>query len=193
MYIQFVEKVQDEMVRSSIWDILCECDNEFVPSLSSRESSLQNELNLGQGERPVNKPVSYFQEIQQQSFLLAFNQNKELVGFMTFITQHETDILQAYSPSNYITTVCVTASARNQGITRAFYHHILGENDLPEHMKMSYTTTRTWSTNHAHIHVLQSLGFTVVAHLHDHRGPGIDTLYFGKGTGSLSYGLDQGR
>lgn len=40
--------------------------------------------------------------------------------------------------------------------------------------------TRTWSTNDAHIHILQSIGFVMVKNIDNDRGIGINTLYFEK-------------
>jgi len=46
-----------------------------------------------------------------------------------------------------------------------------------------WIATRTWSLNSAHIHILEKLGFALVKRLVDHRGPGIDTVYYGKENG----------
>lgn len=40
--------------------------------------------------------------------------------------------------------------------------------------------TRTWHTNYAHLKVLDKLGFSEIARLPNHRGPGMDTVYFGR-------------
>lgn len=40
--------------------------------------------------------------------------------------------------------------------------------------------TRTWSTNFAHIKILQAFGFETVKVLKNDRGSGIDTVYFKK-------------
>lgn len=41
-------------------------------------------------------------------------------------------------------------------------------------------TTRTWSTNHSHIHVLMKLGFELVKKIDNSRGEGVDTVYYRK-------------
>lgn len=38
--------------------------------------------------------------------------------------------------------------------------------------------TRTWATNAAHFRVLEKLGFSQCARLKNHRGEGMDTVYF---------------
>ena len=40
--------------------------------------------------------------------------------------------------------------------------------------------TRTWSGNLQHIRILESLGFKLLKTIKNHRGKGIDTLYFGR-------------
>jgi len=43
-----------------------------------------------------------------------------------------------------------------------------------------FICTRTWHTNGAHIHILDTFGFREIARLKDHRGPGLDTVYFAR-------------
>ncbi|MFD1019822.1 GNAT family N-acetyltransferase [Thalassobacillus hwangdonensis] len=167
---------EDEKKR--VWEILCECDKEFVPPLSARENSAENEL-LGEGAEDA-EPVEHFEEMIEENFLLAKDQaSGEVVGFLTFRNGYECHELRNHAPSNYITTICVTKTYRNNGITKRFYHHMNKEN-LPEQAHASYVTTRTWNGNGAHIKVLETIGFEVAERLENHRGEGIDTIYFAK-------------
>jgi SAM-dependent methyltransferase len=131
-----------------IWEILCECDQDFFPPLSSRESSYQNELSL-EMKQDV-KPYKYFNEMIGQFFIVALEPTTDrVVGFMTFKHSYSCPELSEYDPSNYITTICVRKHNRNQGITKKLYDFI--EECLPSTYRLPYVTTRTWTGNDAHI------------------------------------------
>ena len=162
-----------------IWDIICECDSEFVPPLSSRNSSTQSNLLIGRQEDQTDKkakPYVYFEGIKNQEFILAEIEGR-VVGFLTFRTNYICDALQDFGVSNYITTLCVDKKHRKQGILSRMYDHM--ENELPEGIHCSKVSTRTWSQNNAHIGMLLKRGYGLQKTLNDDRGPGIDTLYFG--------------
>jgi len=174
-----VEKsIQTDEIKEQIWQILCECDKEFIPALSARESSTQG--NLNNNTSLDVKPQSYFENMITQNFILAIDEETgSLVGFMTFRSNYHCEELKDYAPSNYITTICVKKDYRNHGITKGFYEVIL-ENVEDAELASNFVTTRTWSTNDAHIHLLNKLGFINCTTLKNHRGEGIDTVYFAK-------------
>ena len=175
---KFINKIDSENIKNQIWEILCECDKEFIPFLSSRESSTQSKLDV-LGSDQI-KPVSYFNIMIAQNFILAFdNKVDKVVGFMTFKNNYYCEELESYSPSNYITTICVNKDYRNQGITKGFYRMML--TCLKDELKNPYITTRTWSTNASHIRILEQLNFKITKKLINHRGPNIDTVYYALG------------
>lgn len=178
--IQYVEKLTDEHVNRMVWQLLEQCDTEFVPPLSARESSYQANLNNPPSQLDVvsHKPYQYFEELKDQHCLLAFGESNQLVGFMSFRSPYTCNELRDHSPSNYVTTVIVAPTERNKGITRRLYQSM--EQELPATLQLPFLTTRTWSHNDAHIHLLQDLQFETAAELLDHRGAGIHTLYFAK-------------
>lgn len=162
-----------------IWDMICDCNSEFLPSLSSRNSSTQSNLLTGPQDTQADnkdKPNVYFEEIKKQLFILAELENK-VIGFLTFKTNYICDALLDFGVSNYITTVCVDKKYRNQGILTRMYEHM--ENELPESIGCGRISTRTWSLNNAHISKLLKRGYSLLKTLHNDRGAGIDTLYFG--------------
>jgi ribosomal protein S18 acetylase RimI-like enzyme len=164
------EKLQQDMV-AAVWDLLCECDYEFVPPLSKRDSFYDVGA-CSQGS--VAEPHLYFDELQHQSFLLARVDN-EIAGFMSFRKGYACAELSEASPCNYVTTLCVGSGWRRRGVAKALYDFML------EHYNgMLPVATRTWSTNTGHIYLIRKLGFKLVTHLPDHRGEGIDTLYYAK-------------
>lgn len=155
----------------AVWRLLCRVDREFVPALSGRESTITKKL-VGGGESA--QPEAYFAAVRQQHAILAHLDDR-LAGLMSFRVREEESLLHAYSPATYISTVAVTPEARRMGIARAMYEHIAR---LPAEIASPFITTRTWSTNDTHIPLLVSLGYREVVRLPDHRGVGIDTVYY---------------
>lgn len=175
MEIEFYEQLTD-LVKKDVWEILCESDQEFVPPLSARESSYQSELNSSLGEV---KPYSYFEIMKDQCFLVAREKkSRAFLGFLSFRKDYYCPELVNFSPSNYITTICVNKNYRGRGITSLFYKYM--EKSLPSNCQSLNLTTRTWSSNNSHLHILDKLGFELVVTLKDHRGAGIDTVYYAK-------------
>jgi ribosomal protein S18 acetylase RimI-like enzyme len=171
-----------------IWEILCLCDHEYVPSLSSRNSTSQINLrdradstaipcNHLTTEDMDKKPHAYFRELRNQQFILAEVEDR-LVGFLSFKTEYICDALADFGHSNYITTVCVKPEHRGRGILKHLYDYM--ENGLPASVKCRRIATRTWSGNDAQIHTLMERGYELLQTLVNDRGAGIDTLYFGK-------------
>ena len=103
--------------KDQIWEILCECDGEFYPKLSARESSSQKQLIVDEGGAADVKPVTYFKEMIGQEFLVA-KDGERITGFMTFKTDYICDALREFGISLYVTTVCVRHACRGQGIMK---------------------------------------------------------------------------
>lgn len=165
---------------NDIWEILCECNNEFVPPLSSRNSSSQADLRTGPGAAgacAADQPFVYFEELRKQQFIVAVKDSR-VVGFLSFRTGYICDALSDFGASNYITTVCVRKDSRKQGILTMMYE--LMETCLPDEVDCDRISTRTWSQNDPQINTLMKKGFSIVKRIPDDRGPGVDTLYFGK-------------
>lgn len=173
--IGFYEKVESDELLQDIWKILCECDLEFVPPLSHRDSSYQSVLDKIQHQE--GEPHSYFKTILEQHFILALDRGR-VIGFMTFRHSYTCPELRDYSPSNYITTICIKSIYRNRGIAKKLYNYL--ERQLPETYRLPFLTTRTWTTNLIHHKILEEIGFKQVIRLENHRGPGIDTVYYAK-------------
>lgn len=191
--IKYVGMDASQKEWNDIWEILCLCDHEFVPSLSSRNSTSQTNL-LGAADSTAEsnnhviadnmdtKPYAYFRELHNQQFILA-EVDSRVIGFLSFKTDYICDTLAEFGPSNYITTVCVKPECRGQGILKRLYDSL--ENELPNVIKCRRITTRTWSKNDAQIKTLSKRGYDLLKTLDNDRGLGINTLYFGKVIGRL--------
>lgn len=175
--VNYYNDLSNKVLSESVWKILCECDREFIPHLSARESSYQGVLN--DIKNTHSKPISYFNAMKQQKFIICKECNtNEIVAFMTFKRNYNCDEMSISNKSNYITTICVTKNHRNKGILKLLYNYI--EYKLPKEVRLNYLTTRTWSTNTWHIHTLKKNGYKIINTLVNHRGENIDTIYFAK-------------
>lgn len=178
MELEYVGNSLADTIKQEIWEILCECDGEFFPPLSSRNSTSQNRLSDNAGRE--NEPRSYFDEMIRQNFILSVIDGR-VAGFMSFIKAYSCPALESFGESLYITTVCVKHDRRGKGLLSAMYEEM--ENSVAEKLGCPRISTRTWSQNLRQIHVLNKLGYRAVATIKNDRGEGIDTIYFGKDTG----------
>lgn len=168
----FREKLKKEQILDQIKELVRLCDNEFLPPLSYRDSSIQQNFNIETVSGANTSIDSYFKAISTQSFILAVKENK-VVGFMTFKHNYQNSIIgEEYQPNIYITTIITHPDFRNSGIATQFYNRLIKK------YKSRLIFTRTWSTNRNHIAVLNGKGFHEFARIDDDRGENIDTVYF---------------
>lgn len=154
-----------------------------MPSLSSRNSTKQVDFNLIYNTD--NKPIEYFKKITEQHNILAI-EDGIVIGFMSFIYNYDRNELfnknNIDDINNYISTICVKKEFRRKGITGKMYEYI--ENVLPKDTASQYVSTRTWSTNIAHINLLKKRNYDNTYIMKNDRtledGTKVDTLYFGK-------------
>lgn len=161
----------DAAHEGAVRDLLFACEGEFVPPLSARHSTSQSDL--GTGERHSG-PQAYFDEMREQPIVLAI-QGGDLLGFLSYRPGFVLDFLPG--TSCYVTTVCVDASHRREGVATALYAHVEAL------VRPQGVSLRTWSTNLAQIGALRKRGYECVRTLPDDRGPGVDTVYFLKRNG----------
>lgn len=170
MEIRILNTTEHEKYYKQIKNMLVIADSEFVPPLSQRCSTTQADMTPNSNGGIEN----YFNEMKNQRFVVAV-ENDELLGFVSYRENHTSDDIEPdYVPNIYISTLIVSSNARGKGLTRRMYDHLF------QTYSSSYILTRTWSTNIAHIKILEQYGFTTHKVLIDHRGKGIDTVYFVK-------------
>ena len=170
MRIVYYERITNTNQLSDILNLLTLCDKEFIPPLSHRDSTIQNNLKNNKKHEVI--PTQYFSHIKDQSAFV-IEDNKHVVGFMSFKKNYICEEITASSfPNIYITTIIVHPDYRNKGITNSFYEKMISE------FKDHNVFTRTWSTNDSHIHILLSLKFYEYCRKKDDRGYGIDTVYY---------------
>ena len=168
MEMKLFENLTDPQYLKQVYSLLELGDKEFIPPLSSRDSTTQQSL----GDAVGNGLFDYFNEMKTQCFVLAL-EGDTVAGFMSFKKDYSCDYVPA-AKNLYASTSVVHPDFRGQGLMKKFYLAMIeGYPDRPIY-------TRTWHENHAHLRVLEKLGFTQIAKLENHRGPGIHTVYFGR-------------
>lgn len=178
---EFVPDIRKTRYLDQVWEILCECDKDFVPPLSSRNgtgqknfSSISNGSGRDGEKTGESKPTEYFNKMIQQHFILALDENNDVAGFLSFSIDNP--ILEDITRNIYMSTACIRKKDRGKRISGEFYEYV--EYKLPEEFKRDKILTRTWSTNEKQVHIFTKRGYKPVKVLPNDRGPGIDTIYF---------------
>ena len=172
MEIKITDQTEQESFYPEVLALLEQADGDFVPPLSARSSSTQKDLS----ESTVRSSgvLEYFTQLKSQRFAVVTEQGR-LIAFVSWRENYTCGQISPDTfPNIYITTLIVRPEARGRGVTTALYQALFA------HYADRHIFTRTWSTNAAHIRVLEKYGFSVTAVLKDHRGPGIHTVYFQK-------------
>lgn len=154
-----------------IFELLCDADGDFVPPLSSRESSTQSDFSGG--GKSGTKPLSYFEKIKAQPTVLA-EENGRISGFMSLIKDRKMNIGGRDITALYLSTLIVDRECRGRGISRQMYGYLI------ENFGDKNIVTRTWSSNAAHLSLLGKLGFSLLDTVKNDRGEGTDTVYYGR-------------
>lgn len=184
--IEFIRREMTDSEKDEIWQLLCECDDEFYPPLSSRNSSHQKDLTADVGTARKEKPTTYFNEMIAQEFILTYYRGR-VIAFMTFRENYNCDALADFRDSCYITTVCVSKEFRCRHIMSDMYAYL--ENTVLPQISCKRISTRTWSLNVAQLKKLPQLGYSRHTVLVNDRGNGVDTVYFVKETEAEQFGF----
>lgn len=150
-----------------IRQLLVKADKEFIPPLSARSSTTQQSLSDSNAAGGID---AYFAAMESQPVVVALEEGS-VAGFMAFKFDHTCDVITR-TPNLYASTSVVHPDHRGKGLMRCFYEQMIAR--FPDRPVF----TRTWSTNASHLHVLGKLGFSQIACLKNHRGEGLDTVYF---------------
>ena len=173
MEFVLLSEEQKNAYRAQIFDIMLEGDKDFVPPLSARFSTSDMSFSANTGAK--NGINAYFEDMIREQILAAV-EDGVLLGFVTFKRDLVNGVIGADTlPNLYICTLLLSPAARGKGLTKAMYAHLF--NTLyPE----ANIYTRTWSTNTAHLKILEHFGFSLIKRIKNDRGAGIDTVYFEK-------------
>lgn len=187
-YLKPIELIKCKDYMNNILDILVECDKEFVPPLSSRNSTRQVDFNFKGIYDTDKKPIEYLKKITEQHNILVI-QDGAVIAFMSYIYDYDRNEFfnkkNIDDINNYISTICVRKEFRSKGIAEKMYEYI--ENALPKDISSQYVSTRTWSTNISHINLLKKRNYENTHTIKNDRiledGTKVDTVYFCKKLG----------
>ena len=172
MEFKLLNAAEVERHRAAFLEMMREADSDFVPPLSQRFAPKDKS---GEKEGTENGILRYFESMKKEQILAAL-EGGELLGFVTFVRDLSCHCIDKSTfPNLYIGTLIVRRAARGRGVTRQMYTYL-----FDALCPACSLFTRTWSTNMAHISILQKFGFGEIARLANDRGEGIDTVYFGK-------------
>ena len=173
MRFELLTKSQKALYREEILGMMRFSDKDFIPPLSARSSTTQKDLS---GIRSVENGIElYYSQMEQQQILCVF-EGETLLGFVSYRENYTCDqITEDTFPNIYLSTLIVKPEARGKGLTRKMYEYLFWDQYRDRNI-----FTRTWSTNSAHIKILDGFGFTLIQRLENDRGNGIDTVYFRK-------------
>ncbi len=160
--------------RNAVWSLLVAVDSEFVPPLSSRDSTTTKRLRPS--DPAAGGPRAYFERLVTQASLLA-TRDGSLLGMMSFIVRHREPLLAEWSPASYVSTVAIARRFRRDGVARALYESVL---HIPADLSSPFVATRTWSGNLSHMALLADLEFLEVARVTDDRGVGVDSVFYAR-------------
>lgn len=169
MTLQLLSPFEKDRYGPAIRELLTRGDREFVPPLSARNSTKQAELSGG--EPLADGILSYYNELMTQEILAAL-EGESLLGFVSFRKDY-TDGRITERPNLYISTLLLAPEARGKGLTMTLYDELFFR--LYPNRSVF---TRTWSTNTAHVKILNRFSFEEYHRIQNHRGAGIDTVYY---------------
>ncbi|RKI63614.1 N-acetyltransferase [bacterium 1xD42-67] len=155
----------DKTQRDQVLKILESCSDEFVPPLNQRHSPTQENFTK------EDTMGSYYEEVLKHQFILALEQ-EQIIGLLAFLDGPSF----LSQPAIYISVVCVSKTYRGLSVAHSLYSTLLSV--VPCHYCKDVFIVRTWSTNTIHQQLLSHLGFTIEKIIPNHRGNGIDTIYY---------------
>ena len=97
-----------------------------------------------------------------------------LLGFVSFKENYTNDVISDNNlPNIYLSTLMLKSEARGKHLTQKMYDYLF--NTLYADRSIF---TRTWSTNFAHLKILEKFHFKLIKTIKNDRGNNIDTVYF---------------
>lgn len=166
-----LQSAKDSEIKDEIKKLLLSEDKSFVPPLSSRTSTTQNFSSNQTVEHSID---NYLATIANQS-IIVLKDGRTVAGFLSYRREYECADAGTKSYA-YVSTIIVNPRYRGQRLAYDMYYELFSrmqKTSMP-------VVTRTWSTNTAHLHILDQLGFKLMKRINNDRGEGIDTVYYRK-------------
>lgn len=158
--------------KSLLSSILEICDEEFIPPLSVRSGTTQKNLTDIKSNSDI---LDYLNQVVKQQYNIVKMKDSSMLGFMSFTINPKIYVFNPYKGNCYVSTVCVVPFWRGKGLCQDFYSCLIS---WAKDNKYKFISTRTWSSNNDHIHILEKVKFNKIKEIVDGRGTGINTCYF---------------
>jgi len=165
---------QPATYRTDVRRLLVASDDSFVPPLTSPDRA---GMSRASGQAGPSEIDGYVSACLNRPMIGALDDDR-LVGFASFEPMVESEPLGEYTPTNHLTVLVVDEAYRNNGLATSFYNYLF--DSLPPALHQPAVSTKTWSTNGAHLAILDSLGFECVSRIEDDRAKGVDTVYYAR-------------
>ncbi|MDO5728994.1 MAG: N-acetyltransferase [Actinomycetaceae bacterium] len=165
--------------KTAVADLVAHADHEFIPPLSSRSSTTQQRLDLTIDSSQTASTDAYCRELETQSFVFAVasgdtaTAKENIIAFLSY-RPHTTLFDRKRPLSHYVSTIIVDPHYRGQGVAQRLYNALFA---IADEQGVS-VSTRTWSTNNAHIALLKKNHFNLITTIPNDRGEGLDTVYY---------------
>lgn len=173
MWFKVMSTTDKDKFKADLLQMLKNSDKDFVPPLSSRRSTTQSDFSLSGGSE--DGILNYYNEMNNQQILGVLDEDK-LIAFVSYKEDYLSEqVTGGKLPNIYVSTLLLKPEARGKHLTYRIYDYLF--NTLYPN---SSVFTRTWSTNIAHIKILDKFGFENYITKVNDRGDGIDTVYFRK-------------
>lgn len=160
--------------RSDVRRLLAAADDSFVPPLTAPERTEMSRA----GDGPASTDLDSYVAACLDRPMVGAVGDGQLVGFASFEPLVDSEPFAAFTPTNHLTVLVVEEACRNQGLATEFYHYLF--ESLPADRHQPAVSTKTWSTNEAHLAILDALGFECTHRVPDDRAPGVDTVYYAR-------------
>lgn len=150
-----------------IYMILSECDSEFIPPLSDRNSCDTRNFEIKENK---NNITEYFNSIFHlpRIFFMGYSSKDEQFHSFAVVTPKNA------SNELYINVCCVQSNYRQCGMGKNL---ILGVINYAKTHHYNKVVTRTWSTNEVQISLLKKLNFKLKSHTKEIRTQNVFSVY----------------
>lgn len=174
--INFYYPLGNEKIEEQIIDLLVEYDEDFIPSISSSRMDF-----LKSPTKREAMKIYLEQKRKISSYLIAFNEKDEVIGFFNFIRNNnkQTNFLIPFNPHVRLDTMLIKKEYRGKGVGQILFHAFLEEiKNNP--MQERFIIRSTWSTNLSQLHLFKKQGFVPFHHENIEGFESIQRLYFYK-------------
>lgn len=152
--------------KKAIRELVESVDDDFSPPLSSRKKAIQLDFHETGGSMD-----EFIDDLLDNEAILAFVDGK-IAGILFYRTDYH--VVKIKRRGLYVVLILVGKNYRGHRLASRMYSFV--EDRADSMRKPIYM--RTWAGNKTQEAILPRRGYSLIARLHDDRGPGLDTVYY---------------